>query len=239
MVSTRSHPSAFPPPEASPTKRASSKDPNPAPTSRGPTINDNNATPWHHAPRRAILYWLYISLPLVTWDASYVFLRPHSMPGGSLHAPVFSPYKIYCDVDYNYGWPAWEDGRGFTAAQSLLNVAETLLYVAYLAIVLRAPATGKSPKARKVVQGSAAGKAVIIGFTAAVMTLSKTALYFANEYYGGWENIRHNDWPTLIASWIFPNIMWVIFPTYMTYYFGTEIARGLEAATGSSSKKAQ
>ncbi|KAK8199552.1 hypothetical protein IWZ00DRAFT_17775 [Phyllosticta capitalensis] len=237
MVSTRSHPSAFPPPDLSPTKRASSKDPTPAPTSLW-GLTTTNGGAWYHAPRRAILYWLYISLPLVTWDASYVFLRPHSMPGGKFHSPVFSLYKIYCDVDYNYGFPAWDAGTGFTAAQSLLNVAETLLYVAYLAVVLR-NGSSDSANAKKVVKGSAAAQAVLLGLTAAVMTLSKTVLYFANEYYSGWENIRHNDWATLTASWIFPNTMWILFPSYMVYSFWGEISRGLEAASGLPLKKTQ
>ncbi|KAA6407917.1 MAG: Emopamil-binding [Lasallia pustulata] len=47
------------------------------------------------------------------------------MPGGALHSPVWAPYKLYGQVDYMYGWPAWEARNGFTAAQAWLNLAET------------------------------------------------------------------------------------------------------------------
>ncbi|KKY28252.1 hypothetical protein UCDDS831_g00435 [Diplodia seriata] len=179
MVSTRSHPTAFPPPElASPTKASPSKrggsratstaSPAPAggsanaiaPTSapistafndtttttinttnnkkpaRTTDGNGSNANQWTHTPSRLTLAWLALSLPLVAWDTGYMLLRPHSMPGGWLHAPLWAPYALYGAVDHVYGFPAWERGDGFGAAQASLNLVETALYLGGAWLVL-------------------------------------------------------------------------------------------------------
>jgi hypothetical protein len=43
------------------------------------------------------------------------------MPGGKFHSPIWTPYALYGTVDYMYGWPAWNAGIGFTAAQGSLK----------------------------------------------------------------------------------------------------------------------
>jgi hypothetical protein len=124
------------------------------------------------------------------WDTSYVLLRPHSMPGGYLHSPVWTPYALYGTVDYIYGWPAYNSHNGFTAAQSTMNILESSLYIWYLWIVyssgVLSVGEGRgAPGARiagalgrgRVVSGRMAGTAALVGFGAAVMTLSKTLLY--------------------------------------------------------------
>ena len=108
------------------------------------------------------------------------------MPGGKLHNPIWSPYAIYCNVDYFYGWPALEANDGFTAAQSILNIVETVMYIAYLWIVYtygvrESDKSGRGTSnvilgKRKVV-GKEAGLAVLIVWSAAVMTVSKTFIY--------------------------------------------------------------
>jgi hypothetical protein len=141
---------------------------------------------WSHTPSTLALAWLFISLPLVIWDCGYVLLRPHTMPNGKWHSPVWTPYKLYGTVDYLYGWPAWEKGDGFTGAQGAMNVVETLFYAAYLYVAFvfgRPESHKKGAKAplgvlgRRKIVGKEAGLAVLIGFSAAVMTLSKTVLY--------------------------------------------------------------
>ena len=47
--------------------------------------------------------------------------------------------------------------------------------------------------------------APVIGLISATMTLSKTVLYFFQEYYCGWCAVGHNPWGSLILYWIFPN----------------------------------
>lgn len=88
------------------------------------------------------------------------------MEGGALYWPMYVPYKLYGTVDYVYGWKAFDARYGFTGAQGFLNLIETLMYGAYLALHYR----GKE-------SGSNNSLAVLVGFSAAVMTLSKTVLY--------------------------------------------------------------
>ncbi|KAL9071098.1 MAG: hypothetical protein Q9161_004437 [Pseudevernia consocians] len=114
MVSTRNHPSSFPPPDISPTKALT----------RSPRSNRKGS--WTHTPSTITLLWLLASLPVVCWDTAYVMLRPHSMPNGSLHAPIFTPYALYGQIDYIYGEKAYKEHNGFTAAQGSLNIVETV-----------------------------------------------------------------------------------------------------------------
>ena len=111
MVSTRNHPSTFPPPDLSPSKALT----------RSPRYSRKS---WIHVPNRLTLFWLLVSLPLVIWDTAYVLLRPYSMPGGALHAPIWTPYALYGTVDYIYGQKAWDEHNGLTAAQASLNFAD-------------------------------------------------------------------------------------------------------------------
>lgn len=132
---------------------------------------------WSHTPTRLTLLWLAVSLVLVAWDTSYVLLRPHTMEGGFLHEPLWAPYKLYGTIDHVYGWKAWDAGNGFTAAQSAMNLVESLLYVGYLWLWAR----GRDE--RGAVAGREGGLAVLMGWAAAVMTVSKTALYCE---FNGW-----------------------------------------------------
>ena len=50
------------------------------------------APAWSHVPSNLTLIWLFISLPLVIWDCGYILLRPYTLPGGSLHSPIWVPY---------------------------------------------------------------------------------------------------------------------------------------------------
>lgn len=131
---------------------------------------------WAHAPSKLTLLWLAVSLPLVIWDSGYVLLRPLTMEGGSLHWPLYTPYKLYGEIDHVYGWKAFHARNGFTAAQGWLNVVETAMYLVYLWIYFRSGAAVKG-RATRVLSGRPAAVAVLTAFTAAVMTLSKTVLY--------------------------------------------------------------
>lgn len=178
MVSTRRHPGTFPPPNLSPSKAVATR------SSR------SSSTPWKHRPSNLTLIWLIVSLPLVLWDTGYVVLRPHSMPGGRVHSPIWTPYDLYGTVDHNYGWKAYNSHSGFTAAQTALNVIESVMYVWYLSIIYfdghqsarrgrgapKPAVAGWLGEARSV-GGSRAGEATLLGFSAAVMTFSKTLLY--------------------------------------------------------------
>ena len=180
MVSTRHHPREFPSPEVG---KELAKLP--------PATTSANSRKWTHTPAAALTIWLIVSVPLVIWDTGYVLLRPHSMPGGSLHSPIWTPYALYGKVDYIYGWPAFNAHNGFTAAQTMLNVLETIGYIYYLWIVYHYGSTvgrgGRSQKISKdftwllkgdkVVAGRIGATALLVAYTASVMTLSKTILY--------------------------------------------------------------
>ncbi|RWA14520.1 hypothetical protein EKO27_g626 [Xylaria grammica] len=186
-------------------------------------------TAFAHAPSSFTLYWLAISLPLVVWDSGYVFMRPRSMPGGDLHWPLWVPYALYGEIDHVYGWKAFNAGSGFTSGQGFLNVLETLLYIYYVAVYFQnaIPVGGA-----KVVVGRKAAISVLVAFSAAVMTLSKTILYWLCEYYSGFDNIGHNSLLDLIFLWIIPNGAWLVGPTVMIYELGNELVNGLVAGPG-------
>lgn len=111
------------------------------------------------------------------------------MPGGKWHGP-WKPYALYGTVDYLYGWLAFNEKDGFTGAQSFLNVVETAMYVYYLYVLFtrggQAKAQGRGAPDRRVlgflgeqrfVEGKWGALAALVGFSAAVMTVSKTVLY--------------------------------------------------------------
>ena len=188
----------------------------------------SRASGWSHTPNRATLFWMAISLPLVAWDTVYVLGRPHTMEGGAVHWPLWVPYKLYGQVDHVYGWKAFNARNGFTAAQAFLNLVESVMYIAYLWLYfVRGKPTGTSGVEARAVSGRAGAAAVLIGFSAAVMTLSKTVLYCRchlyrggvrvirtlltipgmNEYYSGFGNIGHNSFLDLIYLWIIPKFV--------------------------------
>ena len=211
MVSTRRHAEDF-----SVKARAS-----PVPTKRrASSPSRSEAQKWGHTSSTVVMIWLFLSIPLVLWDAGYVLLRPYSMPGGKLHAPIWTPYALYGTIDYIYGWPAFNEGNGFTAAQVVLNLVETVGYMAYLYMVYGygVPIKGRGYtrnagnnesvsrllKSKCVVSGRPGAIALLVGYSASVMTVSKTILYWLNEYFAGFENIGHNPASTLIPLWIVP-----------------------------------
>ena len=146
----------------------------------------SSAATWSHTPTATTLAWLAFSLPLVAWDSVYVLLRPHTMPGGALHWPFFVPYKLYGTVDHMYGPKAWDAGVGFTGAQGLLNVVESAMYLAYLWAWY---AEGEGEGWKKQVAGRKGGVMVLVGFGAAVMTLSKTVLYCKFFFLPAWSTL--------------------------------------------------
>ncbi|POR32781.1 Uncharacterized protein TPAR_07030 [Tolypocladium paradoxum] len=157
------------------------------------------------------------------------------MEGGALHWPLWAPYGLYGRVDHVYGWKAFDARNGFTGAQAFLNLVESAMYAAYLWLYF---ARGVPDAARtRTVTGRAGAVAVLIGFSAAVMTLSKTVLYWMNEYYSGFDNIGHNPFVDIIYLWIIPNGAWLVGSTYMIWSLGGDILDGLEAASTHAKKE--
>jgi hypothetical protein len=112
------------------------------------------------------------------------------MAGGAIQWPLWKPYEIYASIDHVYGWPGWENKDGFGGAQGVLNAVELVLYGLYALIMYNHSASaaggtglqleegfGKWLAGGRKVRGNVGNRALIIGFAAAVMTLSKTVLY--------------------------------------------------------------
>lgn len=150
-----------------------------------------------HAPSAFTLFWLAVSLPLVVWDSGYVLLRPRTMPGGDLQWPLYLPYALYGEVDHIYGRKAFDANNGFTGAQGMLNVIETAMYAYYAWVYYR---HARSVGSKKVVVGRQAAVAVLVAFSAAVMTLSKTVLYcefcfvFVGSVLNLWGSLFSRSW---------------------------------------------
>ncbi|KAK4953653.1 hypothetical protein LTR10_008256 [Elasticomyces elasticus] len=210
----------------------------------GPTRDKDSA--WSHTPPHLVLVWLAISLPLVLWDSGYVLLRPHSMSGGILHTPLWAPYALYAEVDKVYGTKALEEHNGWTATQTSFNIVETVGYLTYLYLVYTygeiVPSPGhyqSDPRHRiswhslkglnvcRMIHGHVAARAVLLAYSMALLTFSKSSIYWLIEAYSGFDNIGHNNMVRIIFVWIIPNGFWLVFPLYMAYIFGTEILRGL------------
>ncbi|KAH6904253.1 hypothetical protein BKA70DRAFT_541658 [Coprinopsis sp. MPI-PUGE-AT-0042] len=170
--------------------------------------------------RSWITLWFVASLPVILWDASYCFMRPRSMTGGDLHF-LWKPYELWEEVDHVYGWPSFNRGDGFTNAQSLMNLIETVgnLYYVYL-------------------QRNGEPTAPLVGFTAASLTLAKTVLYWAQEYYCDYCAIGHNSVDKL-ALWAVLNGLWIVVPAVIVYQLGGDLSRSLRVAAraGGSAKK--
>lgn len=168
-----------------------------------------------------ISLWFAVTVPVIFWDAGYCFLRPRSMKGGDLHW-IWRPYAIYQDIDYIYGLKALQEGDGFPNAQSLLNVLETLLNIAYLSLAHR----------------SLSPAAPLVGFASATMTLSKTALYWLQEYFCSYCSIGHNSAFDLLVYWIIPNGLWLLVPSLIVYQLGKDISDALHVAAAAESSLA-
>ncbi|KAJ7926147.1 hypothetical protein B0H13DRAFT_1972884 [Mycena leptocephala] len=161
--------------------------------------------------------WFLLTAPIIAWDIGYCFMRPRSMEGGDLHwiwAPVYGSYQNV------YGIPAFEKGDGFPNAQSLLNIVETLMNLVYL---YTAHVTAWPP-------------APLIGFTAAAMTLSKTVLYWAQEYYCDFCAIGHNSLEDIIKYWVLTSGIWIVVPSLILVRLGKDLIADLNIAHQASNK---
>ncbi|KAJ3731445.1 hypothetical protein DFJ43DRAFT_1078735 [Lentinula guzmanii] len=175
--------------------------------------------PWTMAVKTYnwISLWFLLTTPIILWDVGYCFMRPRSMIGGDLHW-IWEPYGIYQNVDLLYGIPALEEGNGFTNAQSLMNIFETILNLTYLYLA----------------HISSWPPATLIGFGSASLTLSKTILYWAQEYFCGYCAVGQNDMKSLIVYWIIPNGLWLLFPSLIIYTLGKDLCAQLMFADRSA-----
>ncbi|EPB91892.1 hypothetical protein HMPREF1544_01186 [Mucor circinelloides 1006PhL] len=119
-------------------------------------------------------------------------------------------------IDYFYGLPAFNSQDGFTGAQAFMNGIETLLNFTYLGLLKN--------------DHVSVGQANLVGFSAALMTLSKTILYWLIEPFSGYQHIGHNSVKDLIILWIIPNGLWIVVPAAIVYTLGKDLFHRLNAA---------
>ena len=127
---------------------------------------------WTRTPSLAILLWLSALIPFTVWDLAYIFLRPHSLPSGPWHRPVFAPYTAYAETDLIYGPSAWESGDGFVAAHCVLNLLAYALGSTYLWLVLMHGRKGIGM--HNALGGAAGRRAALIVLVEGAMTATKT-----------------------------------------------------------------
>ncbi|GAA5887168.1 hypothetical protein JCM16303_002212 [Sporobolomyces ruberrimus] len=156
--------------------------------------------------------WFLISTVAVMWDIGFVLARPHSFAGGSMHH-FWKPYALYEKIDLVYSPSHYARKEGFTSAQTYMNIIESILNLMFL-----------------VLSGQKSPVAILVGFSAVLMTASKTVLYWLVDHQSGWAATGHNtarDWWLLFAL---PNGLWILFPTVLALMFGFEIAKSLRIA---------
>lgn len=67
--------------------------------------------------------------------------------------------------------------------------------------------------------------ASLIGFSSALMTFSKTALYWLIEPFSGFAHTKQNDWRAALLVFIIPNGAWLVMPGLIVIVLGKELAR--------------
>ncbi|RMX57083.1 hypothetical protein pdam_00008222 [Pocillopora damicornis] len=140
-----------------------------------------------------VAVWLVISSIVVTIDALFVLLRPHTLPDGKWNF-LFEPYNIFIEVD-----PRYKDLKDtFVIGQSFMNLLEMCLNIVILTMQ----------------NSSKDGLAVLLAFMVSTMTLSKTVFYFlvSSKLCSGHHFLSHNDWKTLVFLFIVPNGIWIVLP---------------------------
>jgi len=136
--------------------------------------------------------WLVLSMLIVFWDISFIFLRPYSMPGGDLHF-LWIPYLKYISIDLSYG----DLNDPFVPAQAILSLVEITLGL----VVLWWSRIGKQIEAG------------LLLMVVSSLTAAKTALILVLEWTSGFENTGHNTWWESGLFYGLPNVVWIIFPT--------------------------
>ncbi|GAN05679.1 conserved hypothetical protein [Mucor ambiguus] len=160
--------------------------------------------------------WTLVSSLVVIWDFGYCLLRPLSMEGGSLNF-LWKPYNLYAKElkvqqdpkkKHHVTIPLTYKNTAF------MNGIETLLNFTYLGLL-------KSGQVN-------VGQANLVGFSAALMTLSKTVLYWLIEPFSGYQHIGHNSLKDLIILWIIPNGLWIVVPAAIVYTLGKDLNHRLD-----------
>jgi len=171
-------------------------------------------------------YWLSIGSLLTLIDATFIFSRPASLKGGSLHH-LFFPYDWYIRYDPVYG--DMEDA--FSIAQSYMNIVEVVLLFIGLIIYHSH-------------RSSSMGAYIIM--MASTGTLFKTLLYLLYDFSDPHSAAHYHF--TQPATWdlgylggfLIPTSFWIICPIGLIYDIGRQFIRAAnQTANSQGGKKKQ
>ncbi|KAL4449560.1 hypothetical protein ABPG74_007383 [Tetrahymena malaccensis] len=163
--------------------------------------------------------WLILSTLICTWDASFVLLRPRTLPGGDLHA-FWKPYATYIQIDKLYG----DMQDQFVVEQSVLNIYECVINIISLCLIF-------SNSQKKKLGGT------FMAILANAFTFWKTVLYFQ---YGFPHSLPIKNYFEYIFLYVVPSSFWVIVPLLSCIAISKRIsAQLLSQTTQQSENKTQ
>ena len=178
------------------------------------------ASPPVRLPRWA-RWWLLLSSLAMAYDAAFLFLRPRSLPGGSLHR-YFQPYQQYTVYD-----PSYKDVHDpFTHAVGAISAAQIALNAATLLLATLAPQSAW---------------ASVLAVATAGATASLTAFFFLFEALSSTTTHRYrladvSTWDAGYAmGYVATTALWIVFPVAIIATVGGRIAR--VAARAEKTKK--
>ena len=152
---------------------------------------------------RWIRLWVAISCAIVLWDITFLFFRPHSLPGGSLDW-VWLPYATYIQVDLSYA----DLGNSFVKAQGFMSFLELWVYAAGV----RYFAQSKMRNAQLFI------------FSALILTAAKTLLIFVLEILSEFAHTGHASAIDWVAVYFLPNVAWVVVPLLAAVQLGRALS---------------
>jgi hypothetical protein len=151
-----------------------------------------------------VVGWLVISGLICIIDATFVLLRPLTLPGGKLAIFPWIGWHTYIQYDERYGAAGLTDS--WVILQSWLNIAEIALQ--FLCVYLNSNASGCS---KRVVHALAA--------VVSICTAYKTIIYAGMEMTGGTPRFVHVEkigvsGVAFVAGLSLP---WIVIPVYGAY----------------------
>lgn len=166
--------------------------------------------------------WFWTQLLVLSFDQSFVLLRPHSFPEGALGFiyPVFQKYMevdtVYADMTVSYGY-----------AQSVLGILENILLS--IAMFYLHPREQNNGVDKRIAQPSD-----LLALCVASTQFGKSLFYWVNDAFDGFSHVSHNDAFNLITCYILPNLIWFIAPLFIFNYLGNKIVYTMKLARESS-----
>jgi len=135
--------------------------------------------------------WFIISGFVVLLDATFVLLRPKSLPGGPF-ASLYGGWHVYIQHDKRYA----DMQDPFVVLQSWLNLCEIAFQFIAVAVHYQ-----NGPSC-----------ALKLGLVVSVATFYKTVIYFLMEYGEGLKYTKHNSLPDLLLYVVIPSAFWLVIP---------------------------